>query len=197
MAGAAAVGLGEQAHAHLVSTDLGPFYDGVAHPLVTPEDLLTILGLAFLAAWGGPRAGRRLLVSLSGGWCIGLVAAFGFVQGEWQVPLATAALVLLLGVLGLLRAAVPEGVLATAAGIIGLMRGAMNGSGVGAVDGQWLSVLGIATSVFALVVLLTGLCVFLEKRGVSIVLRVGASWVAAIGLLMLGWELRTLGPTGP
>jgi hypothetical protein len=68
----------------------------------------------------------------------------------------------------------------------------MNGSAAQAADGQWLSVMGIATSVFELAALLTGLSAFLEKRGASVILRVGARWTAAVGLLMLGWELRTL-----
>ena len=35
-----------------------------------------------------------------------------------------------------------------------------------------------------------GLTAGLEKRGWTIVLRVAASWIAAVGLLMLGWEVR-------
>ena len=35
-----------QAQAHLMNTGLGPFYDGVAHLFVTPEDLLPLLAAA-------------------------------------------------------------------------------------------------------------------------------------------------------
>lgn len=188
--------LSQEASAHLVSTELGPFYDGAAHPVVTPEDLLTTLALAVLAAYGGPKAGRRLVVSLFSGWSIGVVAAFAIARDEWQPPLATAVLLLLLGVTGLLKARVPADLLAAGGGAIGLMRGVMNGSAARAADGQWLSVVGIATGVFVLVALLTGLTMLLEKRGGSVALRVGGSWIAAIGLLLLGWELRSHVPPG-
>ncbi|MHC5004010.1 MAG: HupE/UreJ family protein, partial [Planctomycetota bacterium] len=185
------------AAAHLVSTELGPFYDGAAHPLVTPADLLTILALAVLAAYGGAAAGRRLLVSLCAGWIAGLAAAFAVAGAEWQVPLVTASAILGLGVIGLLYRRVPAALLAVAAAAIGLGRGLLNGSAARAADGQWLSVIGIATGVFVLAALLAALCLVLERRRATILLRVGSSWIAAIGLLMLGWEIRSMVATAP
>ena len=50
----------EAAKAHLVSTGLGPFYDGVTHLLVSPDDLLGVIALSLLAGLNskghGPRA---------------------------------------------------------------------------------------------------------------------------------------------
>jgi hypothetical protein len=37
------------AEAYLVTTGLGPVYDGIGHLLVTPEDLLPVLALALCA----------------------------------------------------------------------------------------------------------------------------------------------------
>jgi len=37
------------AQAHLVNTGLGPFYDGLSHFVLTPEDLLPALTLALLS----------------------------------------------------------------------------------------------------------------------------------------------------
>ncbi|UCF34632.1 MAG: HupE/UreJ family protein [Phycisphaerales bacterium] len=175
-----------------MSTELGPFYDGAVHPLVTPEDLMTILGLSVLAAFGGARAGRTLLLSLSLAWCVGAFTAYSIAEVDCQVPLLTAALLLLLGVTGLFKASPPTWLLGAAGGVIGLIRGAMNGGSARAQDGEWLCVVGIVTSVFVLAALLAGLTVVLEQRRVTIVLRVAASWIAASGLLMLGWELRGL-----
>ena len=42
---AAALGLASQADAHLMTTGLGPFYDGFTHLFLTPEDLLPVLAL--------------------------------------------------------------------------------------------------------------------------------------------------------
>jgi hypothetical protein len=191
LASAVVAGLGREASGHLVSTELGPFYDGAAHPVVTPEDLLTILALAVLAAFGGAYVGRRLLVSLVVGWTVGVAAAFGVAGGVWEAPLATAGVLLLLGVAGLLKARVSAGSLAAGGFAIGLMRGVLNGSAARVADGQWLSVLGIVAGVFVVAALLTGLSLWVAKRGGMVVLRVGGSWIAAIGLLMLGWELRS------
>ena len=39
--------------AHLVNSGLGPFFDGVAHLFVTPEEFLVFVAIAFLAGLGG------------------------------------------------------------------------------------------------------------------------------------------------
>ena len=58
-------------HAHLVNTGLGPFYDGVSHFALTPEDLLPALALALLAGQRGSRAGRLTLFALPAAWLAG------------------------------------------------------------------------------------------------------------------------------
>lgn len=52
------------AQAHLVSTDLGPFYDGALHALMTPLDVLTVLAIAAIAGLGGAAEGRSALLAL-------------------------------------------------------------------------------------------------------------------------------------
>src|SRR5664279_2478816 len=49
------------AEAHLNSTGLGPFYDGLIHFLMSPEDLVPVLALALLAGLRGASYGRRAL----------------------------------------------------------------------------------------------------------------------------------------
>ena len=63
------------AEAHLVTTGLGPVYDGIGHLLVTPEDLLPVLALALCAGLRGAGAGRRVLRVFPGAWIVG-----GFVR---------------------------------------------------------------------------------------------------------------------
>ena len=71
---AAAALLPATAHAHLVNTGLGPFYDGVSHFALTPEDLVPALALALLAGQHGSRAGRLTLFALPAGWLLGGLA---------------------------------------------------------------------------------------------------------------------------
>ena len=161
-----------------------------AHSLVSPQDLLTILGFAILAAHHGTTAGRRLVFTLTLAWAVGAAAGFALMVGEMEVPIATASVILLLGVTRLVQAPVPTGGLLSAAAVIGLIRGFSNGAAALAADGQWLSVVGIVLGVFVLGSLLAGFSTWLEMHRAAVVLRVMGSWIAAIGLLMLGWELR-------
>lgn len=177
------------ANAHLVSTELGPFYDGAAHPLVTPEDLLVILALAALAALRGAEGGRRALLGLCTAWTVATAVAFAWTGIATVPPLVVASLLVALGIACALKRA-PAPPLLLALGVaIGILHGLENGAAARAADGIWLSTLGIATGVSVLAILATALGVHLERRGAVIVLRVAGSWVAAIGLLFAGWQL--------
>ena len=50
--------------AHLNSTGMGPFYDGLMHFLMSPEDIIPVLALALLAGLRGADFGRRALLVL-------------------------------------------------------------------------------------------------------------------------------------
>ena len=57
------------AEAHLVTTGLGPLYDGLLHFALTPEDLVPVLALALLAGLRGVTHGRRALFVLPSACC--------------------------------------------------------------------------------------------------------------------------------
>ena len=58
-------------HAHLVSTGFGPFYDGIIHLAMSPDDLLGVLAIALLSGLLGARHGRAVLFILPAAWLIG------------------------------------------------------------------------------------------------------------------------------
>jgi hypothetical protein len=88
------------AQAHLASTGFGSYYDGVAHLVMTPGDLLLVFGLGLLAGLGGAAAGRTVLVVLLVAWLIG-----GFVGMNWPGGgELTVLLVLSFGMMGALVA---------------------------------------------------------------------------------------------
>jgi hydrogenase/urease accessory protein HupE len=64
------------AHAHLMNTGFGPFYDGLAHLFVTPEDLLPVIALALLAGLRGPSFGRAVLLALPVAWLVGALPVY-------------------------------------------------------------------------------------------------------------------------
>ena len=55
----------------MITTGLGPVYDGVAHFALTPEDSIPVAGLAVLAGLRGPAHGRHALFVLSAFWLVG------------------------------------------------------------------------------------------------------------------------------
>ena len=59
------------AEAHLITTGLGPVYDGVAHFVLSPEDLIPVIGLAVLAGLRGRAHGRWALFALPVFWLVG------------------------------------------------------------------------------------------------------------------------------
>ena len=53
-----------------------------------------------------------------------------------------------------------------------------------------VGLLGVAAAVFVLVALLSAVVVSLRPAWARHIVRVAGSWIAAIGLLMLGWAVR-------
>ena len=189
MALVAALASSAPAAAHLVTTGLGPVYDGISHLLVSFDDLLPALTLALLAGLNGPAAGRRVLFVLPGVW---LAAGFaGYSLHLAPLPGAVAALSLLVvGLLTALDRRLPPAAVAALAAALGALHGGSNGAAL-ALDGREArALLGIGAALFVLVALVAALVCRLERPWTRIAVRVAGSWAAAIGLLMLGWALR-------
>jgi hydrogenase/urease accessory protein HupE len=177
------------AEAHLVTTGLGPVYDGISHVLLSPEDLLPVLVMGLLAGLNGPTAGRRALFTLTLGWLLGGLA--GFTAGDPLVPGgATAASFLVLGALTAADRRLSPSVVASIALIVGLLHGWLNGAAMAEAQLEPLGLLGIASATFVLVAVAGALVVPVRAAWARIAVRVAGSWVAAIGLLTLGWSLR-------
>jgi urease accessory protein len=178
------------AEAHLVTTGLGPVYDGISHVLLSPDDLLPVLVMGLLAGLNGPKAGRRVLFTLTLAWLTGGLA--GFVAGPPSVPVGVTAMSFL--ALGGLTAAdrrLPPSVVTAIALVVGLLHGWLNGAAIAEAQRQPLGLVGIASAIFVLVALTGAFTVSLRAAWARVAVRVAGSWVAAIGLLMLGWSLRT------
>jgi len=59
------------ASAHLVTTGLGPVYDGIGHLVMTQEDFVPVLAIALFAGLRGAAPGRRALFVLPLAWFVG------------------------------------------------------------------------------------------------------------------------------
>jgi urease accessory protein len=180
-----------EARAHLVSTGLGPFYDGLGHFLLTPEDLLTAAALALLVGLSGPRLGRAALFALPAAWLAGGLAGLHLGGGAPAAPPALTALALLgLGALVATDRRLPPGPGAALAVAVGLIHGHANGTALGAAGLGAVALTGIGTGLFVMFALVAALVVSLRRPWTRIAVRVAGSWIAASGLLLLGWTLR-------
>jgi urease accessory protein len=177
------------AQAHLMNSGFGPFYDGLAHPLISPEDLLPALAVTLLAGLGGARPGRLVLATLPSAWLAGMAA--GFVIGlpaapAWLIAVMTA----IVGALVASDPRLPLAALIAIAAALGMLHGYDNGRDLAATTGALLAVVGIACSLFAVVSLVAGQVAVLHAQWARLAVRICGSWIAAIGLLMLGWSMK-------
>ena len=75
--------------------------------------------------------------------------------------------------------------------VVGVVHGWLNGAGIAESQREWLGLVGIASSGVPAGGVVSAFVVSLRAAWTRIAVRVAGSWVAAIGLLMLGWSLRT------
>ena len=177
------------AEAHLNSTGMGPLYDGLMHFLMSPEDFVPALALALLVGLRGTAYGRRALFTLPAAWLFGGLIGTGAAARSGS-PVVSAAWFLLLGVLLASDAKLSLRAITALAVLLGVYNGYLNGTGMGQFDIAALALLGLAFTVFVLVALAAAFVVRLRAQWGRIAMRVVGSWIAASGLLMLGWAIR-------
>jgi hydrogenase/urease accessory protein HupE len=177
--------------AHLVTSGLGPVYDGISHVLLSPEDLIPVLAMGLVAGLNGPGAGRLGLCVLTSAWLAGGIA--GWLVGQPVVPLyVTTASFLALGVLIAVDWRLSPAAIGVLAALVGLIHGWLNGVGIAADGREALCLVGIGGAVFVLAALSAARVVSIAVPWLRVAVRVTGSWIAATGLLMLGWALRGL-----
>lgn len=177
------------ARAHLVSTGMGPVYDSVSHFLLSPENLAPVLGLALWAGLRGPDHGRWALFTATGAQLSGGLLGSALLPPGIATSLLTPGTCLTLGVLMAADLRTPVALTIVFAALVGFLGGAMNADSERTVSGT-PGVLGDCAAVFVLMALTASLIVPLRLPWLRIVIRVAGSWLAALGLLLVGWAIR-------
>jgi hydrogenase/urease accessory protein HupE len=145
--------------------------------------------MTLLAGLGGARAGRFVLAILPAAWLVGMVA--GWAIGLPGAPAwLTAVVTALMGALVAADLRLPLAVVIAVAAALGALHGYDNGHDLAASTGALVAIPGIACSLFAIVSLLAGQVAVLQAQWARLAVRISGSWIAAIGLLMLGWTTR-------
>jgi hydrogenase/urease accessory protein HupE len=168
---------------------MGSLYDGVMHFLLSPEDLVPVVALALLAGLRGAPQGRRALFVLPAAWFVGGIAGTSGAASA-GFPVVSAAWFVVLGILIAADVRFSEHMTTALAALLGLEHGWLNGSGMERAGAAAVALVGLAATVFVFVALPSALVVSLRARWVRIAVRVAGSWIAASGLLMLGWAVR-------
>ncbi len=179
--------------AHLVQTGFGDFYDGVAHLAVTPSDLLLVLGLGLLAGLRGAATARAVLVALPLAWLCGGLIGSRWPAGGSALAMATTLSFGLAGALVALDRRLPRAAVVAVAGGAGLLHGYVHGATMAQAGMGGIVLFGAVAAVFVASTLVPAAVVGLQAGWARIAVRVVGSWIAASGLLMLGWLARGKG----
>ncbi|HEY6344363.1 MAG TPA: HupE/UreJ family protein [Bryobacteraceae bacterium] len=177
------------AEAHLNSTGMGPFYDGLAHFLMSAEDILPVLALALLAGLRGTAFGRRALFVLPTAWLLGGLVGLTAAATKGNALLA-AIWFLILGALLAADVKLSLRMITVLAASVGVYHGYLNGTGMGQPETAAVALLGLVFAIFVLIALAAALVIDLRAQWARVGVRVAGSWIAASGLLMLGWAMR-------
>ncbi|MDG4595099.1 MAG: HupE/UreJ family protein [Candidatus Contendobacter sp.] len=194
----AALGLvfgADVACAHVASAQAGAFYAGLLHPLTAPEHVLPMLALGLLAGQQGLHEGQGALLAL----VIALVAGAGLAPNgltpSW-ISLLNVGWLVVIG--GLVAASwrLPIGLLYALALGFGATHGYANGAALPSGLSPAIFILGLATA--ALLTTGYGLVVAdalsrLKPAWPRVAVRVAGSWVAAVGILVLGMGGKAFG----
>ncbi|WP_419175817.1 HupE/UreJ family protein [Desulfosediminicola sp.] len=175
------------ATAHLVTTGMGPVYDGIGHLLLTPEDIIPVVALALFGGMRGAESCRKLLMIVPLCWLLGGITGFGGTNIP-DFPVQAGSL-LLIGLLVAGDVRLPVPVTVGIAGLFGLLHGFMNGVTLNN-ELEPLGLLGITIALIVIITIVSALVVSIAGGWKRVAVRVGGSWVAASGLLMFGWYLK-------
>lgn len=187
----------EAADAHIIASRLGDFYTGALHPLTDLQDLILWAAMGVLAGSLGAAKGRWLVLVFPLGLLAGLALGRVFgIASAW--PAADAGMILVLGLLLAAAARVPTALLCAIAFGLALTRGAANAGDLAPETDRLLFAAGLACAGYAAITLTMALTLTFRRpdagpvrawRGIAI--RAVGGWIAAIGLMMMGFALAT------
>ena len=149
--------------AHLVTSGVGPFYDGMVHFFVSPEDLLVVVALALLGGMSGKQVARWVVLVLPLAWLLGMLVGANTPAAIGNAALIAAVTMLLSGLLLSAGPKVPLSALLPLIAVIGVIHGWLNGEAVAATGTSLLAGLGIVIAA-AIVSLLLGAASLLSDR---------------------------------
>jgi hydrogenase/urease accessory protein HupE len=165
-------------------------YDGALHFVLSPDYVAPVVGLALVAGLRGPDHGRWTLFTVVGAWLIGALIGAAPPPGLIS-SLSIAGACLLLGILAAADLRMPLVLTVVLAAVVGFFEGAMNATAMGiSTSTNLLPAFGALSTAFLLTAFGASLIVPLRILWLRIAARVAGSWLAALGLLLVGWAIH-------
>jgi len=148
-----------------------------------------VVAIALFAGQRGSGAARLALFAMPIAWLAGgLVGARWPESAAW--PLSTTLTFAVAGALVALNATLRDTGVALLAVVAGLLHGLVNGATTAPAGATPLALAGAITAIFCVTAILSAEVTALPAGWPRVAVRVAGSWIAAAGLLMLGWLLR-------
>jgi hydrogenase/urease accessory protein HupE len=184
-----------RAEAHTVISTNGPFFGGLKHFFLSPDDVLATVAFGLFVRLSGPRRHGVLVLALPGAWFIAGAVALFIPAAVGSGELLSACSLMGLGLLVALDRKFHSATVVTIGILGGGLHGFLNGASMREAGAKTalLQLGGVAVAALSVAFYLLSVLdlLNLEKRPwVRIVARVLGSWIAASGLLLLGWSLR-------
>jgi urease accessory protein len=174
------------AAAHTLDNRFGDFYAGVVHPLTALEHPPPFLALGLLAGQQGEGAARWLVLVFP----LALLIGAGLAAAAPPLPAMGVLNAASFVVLGLLLAAalrLPLPVLIALGAVFGISHGYDNGRAMAPDTAVHLFVLGVATVGGLVTALVSAAAIDLAEAAWSrVAVRIAGSWIAAVGIMMIG-----------
>ena len=177
------------AEAHLVTTGLGPIYDGIGHLALSPEVWVPVLALALFAGLRGAAAGRLTLFLLPVAWLVGALVGCRVATAPFTTVSAISFVVP--GTLVAADLHLKRGTVATIAVVLGFCDGCLNGMATQPMHSGSLELVGAVVALFVAVAIVTAFVIWLKRPWMRVAVRVVGSWITATGLLLLGWSVHS------
>jgi urease accessory protein len=163
---------------------VGDFYSGMLHPLLALDQIVPLIALALLAGQQQRRAAVAVLCVLPVSVVAGAAAGLAWKAPAFLSFLNIAAMVAL-GLLVALSRPLPQALVCALAAALGLALGQALGADITA-DEAPRFIPGVALATLVVAVYGIGLVRRLQAPWMRIAVRVAGSWVAAIGIMVLG-----------
>jgi hydrogenase/urease accessory protein HupE len=181
-----------RAEAHSVISTNGPFIGGVKHFFISLDDVLVTLALGIVASQNAAKAANKVFWALPCAW---LLAGLVGVWSNQSVPygdILSAGSLLVVGVLAAMSPSLSPRWVFLLTLLVGALHGYLNGAAMHPATfgaGFW-QMLGISGSALFVGIYPATLSDLFKQQWARIVARVLGSWIAAAGLLLIGWTLR-------